>query len=119
MKRKPFKKAMLVFIVISSFVLVVGIGGIFSPGTIAQGNKEIGLNKVQGIVLSIKIGAFARGVIDVKSAKTGKTYTFYVGKNTTYNPPRYPAFGETVRVNYINDRGKLKATLVEIIESLK
>jgi hypothetical protein len=118
MKQIQFKKAMPIFIVISSFVLV-GIGGVFSPGTIAQGNKEIGLNKVQGMVLSIKIGAYARGVIEVKSAQTGKTYTFYVGKNTTYNPLRYPAFGETVRVNYINDRGKLKATLVEIIESLR
>jgi hypothetical protein len=118
MKRKSFKKAMLILMVIFVFMLV-GIGGVFSPSTTAQGNKEIGLNKVQGIVLSIKIGASARGVIEVKSAQTGKTYTFNVGKNTTYSPRRYPAFGETVRVNYINHRGKLKATLVEIMESLR
>jgi hypothetical protein len=118
MKRKSFKKAILILVVIFAFMFV-GMGTVFSPSTIAQGNKEIGLNRVQGMVLSIKIGAFARGVIEVKSANTGKTYTFYVGKNTTYTPPRYPAFGETVRVNYINDRGRLKATLVEIIERLK
>lgn len=118
MQRIPFKKAMLVYVVIFSLVLVVS-GGVFSPITIAKGNKEIGPNEVQGKVLSIKTGAFARGVIDVKSDQTGETYTFYVGKNTTYNPSRYPAVGETVKVRYINDRGRLKATLVEIIASSK
>ena len=119
MKQRQFKKVVLVFIVLFSFVLVVGIGGVFSSRTIAQDNKEISLNKVQGTVLSIKIGASARGAIEVKSAKTGKTYTFRVGKNTTYYPRRYPSFGETVRVSYINHRGELKATLVEIMESLR
>jgi hypothetical protein len=115
MKRKQCKKAVLVFIVIFSFMLV-GIGGVFSSSAIA---KEIGPNEVQGKVLSIRIGAFARGIIDVKSDRTGTTYTFYVGKNTMYNPPRYPAVGETIKVRYINDRGRLKATSVEIIEGLK
>jgi len=118
MKQIEFKKAVLVLIVLFSFVLA-GICGVFSSRTIAQDNKEISLNKVQGTVLSIKIGASARGAIEVKSAKTGKTYTFRVGKNTTYYPRRYPSFGETVRVSYINHRGELKATLVEIMESLR
>ncbi len=109
---------MLVFMVIFAFVLV-GIGSVFSPITIARDNKEIGPNAVQGKVLSIQTGAFARGIITVKSNQTGETYTFYVGKKTTYNPHRYPAVGETVKVTYINDRGKLKATGVEIIASPK
>lgn len=118
MKCKAFKKAMLVYMVIF-FVALVGIGGVFSAITIAKENKEIGPNEVKGKVLSIQTGAFARGVITVRSDRTGETYTFYVGKNTAYNPHRYPAVGETVKVRYINDRGKLKATWVEIVESAK
>ena len=118
MKSKAFKKAMLAFMVVF-FVALVVINGVFSPITIAKNNKEIGPNMVQGKVLSIKTGAFARGVITVKSDRTGEAYTFYVGKNTTYNPHRYPAVGETVKVNYINDQGRLKASRVEIVVSLK
>jgi hypothetical protein len=118
MKCKAFKKAMLAMMVIF-IVALVGINGVFSPFAIAKDNKEIGPNTVQGRVLSIKTGAFARGVITVKSDQTGEAYTFYVGRNTTYNPHRYPAVGETVKVNYIIDMGKLKATLVEIVASAK
>jgi hypothetical protein len=115
MKSMSFKKAVLVVMVVFFTVLVVG--GIFSSVAIAKGDKEIGPNVVQGKVLSIKTGSFARGVITVKSSRTGEVYTFYVGKKTTYNPQRYPAVGETVKVNYINDRGRLKATSVEVIAS--
>jgi hypothetical protein len=118
MRCKAFKKAMLVYMVILC-VALVGIGGVLSPLAIAKDNKEIGPNEVQGKVLSIQTGAFARGVIVVKSDQTGEAYTFYVGKNTTYNPYRYPVVGETIKVNYINDRGRLKATRVEIIENQK
>jgi hypothetical protein len=118
MKSKSFKKAVLVVMAVFFTVLVVS-GGIFSTVTIAKDNKEIGRNVVQGKVLSIKTGAFARGVIEVKSDRTGEVYTFYVGKKTTYNPQRYPAVGETVKVNYINDRRRLKATKVEIVASPK
>jgi len=116
MKRKAFKKTMLVFMVIFS-VLVV-IGGVFSPITIAEDNKEIGPNDVQGKVLSIRTHAFGRGAIEVKSDLTEVIYVFYVGRNTVYSPHRYPAVGETIKVHYLNDRGQLKATRVEIIESL-
>jgi hypothetical protein len=118
MKNQSFKHAMLVSMVIF-FAALVGINGVFSPIAMAKDNKEIGPNTVQGKVLSIQTGAFARGIIVVKSDQTGETYTFYVGKNTTYNPYRYPVVGETIKVTYINDRGRLKATLVEIIESAK
>ena len=117
MKSKSFKKAMLVSMVVL-FVAMVAINGVFSPSAVAKDNKEIGPNAVQGKVLSIQTGAFARGVITVKSDQTGENYTFYVGKNTIYNPQR-PAVGETIKVNYINDRGRLKATRVDIIGSPK
>ena len=116
---KPHKWTMLVFIVIIAFVLV-GIGGVFSPITIAKDNKEIGPNEVQGKVVSIETHAFGRrGIIVVKSNQTEVDYTFYVGVSTAYIPHRYPAVGETIKVSYINDRGQLKATRVEIIQSKK
>jgi hypothetical protein len=104
---------MLVLMVIFSLALV-GIGGVFSSITIAKG-KEIGPNEVQGKVLNIVTNVFHRGTIEVKSDQTGETYTFYVGSMTAYYPRRYPATGETIRVLYINDRGYLKATRVEIV----
>jgi hypothetical protein len=117
MKRKPFKKAMLVFMAI--FFVLVGIGGVFSPITIAKENKEIGPNEVQGKVLSIRTNLFGRGMIEVKSDLTEKVYMFYVGMDTVYNPQRYPAVGETIKVTYSNDREKLKAARVVIIQSLQ
>jgi len=116
MKRKAFKQMMLVFMVLF-FVLVV-IGGVFSHLTIAKEDNEIGPNAVQGKVLSIRTHAFGRGAIEVQSDLTERIYLFYVGRNTVYTPHRYPAVGETIKVHYLNDRGQLKATRVEIIESL-
>jgi hypothetical protein len=117
MKRKPCKKTMLVFMVI---FFVLAISGVFSSITIAKENKEIGPNEVQGKVLSIETHPFGRpGIIVVKSDLTEVDYTFYVGVSTVYVPHRYPAVGETIKVSYINDRGLLKATRVEIIASLK
>lgn len=117
MKRKPFKKAMPVFMVI--FFVLVGIGGFFSSSTVAKENREIGPNDVQGKVLSIRTNLFGRGTIEVKSDLTEKVYIFYVGMDTVYNPQRHPAVGETIKVTYFNDREKLKAARVVIIQSLK
>jgi hypothetical protein len=117
MKRKPLTKAMLVFMVV--FFMLAGIGGVFSPISIAKDNKEIGPNEVQGKVLSIQTHPLGRGIIEVKSDRTEKVYMFYVGMDTVYEPYRYPVIGETIKVNYFNDRGKLQAMLVEIIGSLK
>jgi len=117
MKRKPFTKAMPVFMVI--FFVLVGIGGVFSPITIAKESREIGRNDVQGKVLSIRTNIFGGGSIEVKSDLTEKVYMFYVGMDTVYNPQRYPAVGETIKVTYSNDREKFKAARVVIIQSLK
>jgi hypothetical protein len=116
MKWKPYKKAMLVFMAIF-FVLVSG--GVCSSITLAQDNKEIGSDDVQGKVLSIRTNLFGRGVIEVRSDRTEKVYMFYVGMDTVYIPDRYPAIGETVKVTYFNDRGKLKAARVQLIAMLK
>jgi P pilus assembly chaperone PapD len=98
------------------FLVGMGIGGIFSTIKSAQAD-EIGPNQVQGKVTSIYTNVFRKGTIVVKSDKTGKTYTFYVGTRTIYIPHRYPSTEETVKVTYINDRGFLKATRVEILQS--
>ncbi len=117
MKRKPHKGTMPVFMVI--FFVLAGIGGVFSPIAVAKENREIGPNEVQGKVLSIQTHPLGRGIIEVKSAQTEEVYTFYMGMDTVYEPYRYPAIGETIKVHYFNDRGRLRAMLVEIIVSLK
>jgi hypothetical protein len=109
---KTYKKAMLALMVIISLVLV-GMSGILVPISMANAG-EVGPNTVQGKVLSIQGHGFGRGTIEVKSDHTGKVYTFYVGKRTAYYPRRYPGIGETIRVQYVHDRGYLKATRVEI-----
>jgi len=102
--------------IITIIILVgMGISGIFPTIRFAQAD-EIGPNMVQGKVVSIYTNVFRKGTIVVKSDKTGKTYTFYVGTRTVYIPHRYPTVEETVKVSYINDRGFLKATQVEIIQ---
>jgi hypothetical protein len=117
MRCKAFKKAILVFMVI--FFVLAGIGGFFSSSTIAKENREIGPNDVQGKVLSIRTNLFGRGMIEVKSDQTEKVYMFLVGMDTVYNPQRYPAVGETIKVTYFNDREQLKAARVVIIQILK
>jgi hypothetical protein len=119
MKPGSFKKAMLVCMIIFCMALV-GVNGVFSPDAIAKDIKEIGPNRVQGKVISIETHPFGRrGIIVVKSDQTGESYTFLVGVNTGYVPRRYPAVGETVKVSYIDDRGQLKASMVEIVESAR
>jgi hypothetical protein len=113
MERKAYKKAVLALIAILALVLV-GMSGIFAPISIANAS-ELGPNTVQGKVLSIQTHFARSGTIEVKSDHTGKIYTFYVGSRTAYYPRRYPGIGETIRVQYINDRGYLKATRVEIL----
>ena len=117
MKWKPHKKTMLVFMVI--FFVLVGMGGVFSPIAIAKENRELGPNDVQGKILSIRTNLLGRGVIEVKSDLTEKVYMFYVGLDTVYSSNYHPAVGETIKVTYFNDRGKLKAARVQIVKFLK
>jgi hypothetical protein len=107
-------KNRLVALAVILAVAFAGIGGLFSHLVIAKAT-EIGPNEVQGKVVSIETNAFRRGTIGVTSDQTGESYTFYVGSRTAYYPRRYPSIGETIRVHYVNDRGYLKATRVEIV----
>jgi hypothetical protein len=82
------------------------------PDTSAPYGKkgvEIAPNAVYGQVVYI-----GRGQITLKSLNTGKEYIVYVGHRTNYTPRRYPVVGEKVKVVYIDDKGTLKATQVEI-----
>jgi len=100
--------------VIITIFFLMGMASAFFPGKFALAkDKEIGPNEVQGKVTQFYTRA-KKGTIVVKSDQTGKSYTFYVGWSTLYTP-RYPGIGETIKVQYINDRGYLKATRVELI----
>ena len=103
--------------IITIIILVwMGISGTFPTIKFAHAD-EIGPNAVQGKFVSIYTNVFRKGTIVVKSDKTGKTYTFYLGRRTIYVPHRYPTVEETVKVSYIDDRGFLKATRVEMLQS--
>ena len=116
MGKMSTKTAILVTVTIL-FLAGMGMGSTFFPAKLAWAtDKEIGPNEVQGKVTEIYT-RFRKGRIVVKSDQTGKPYTFYVGVKTIYVPHRYPTIGETIKVSYINDRGFLKATRVEIILS--
>jgi hypothetical protein len=75
----------------------------------SKGRAETGANAIYGKVTSLQ-----RGSITIQTIPEGKAYTVYVGRRTNYEPRRYPAIGEKVKVLYIDDRGSLKATQVEI-----
>jgi hypothetical protein len=100
-------------IVVGILILLALLGPHYVRVTYYGG--EVGRNAVSGQVTSAAIGAAGRGTIHVQSYNTGKIYTFYTGVRTDYNiRGRYPARGDSVRVNYINDRGYLKATYIRI-----
>jgi hypothetical protein len=73
------------------------------------GRAEIAATAIYGKVISLQ-----RGSITIQSIPEGKTYTVYVGRRTIYEPRRYPAIGEKVKVLYIDDRGYMKATQIQI-----
>jgi hypothetical protein len=75
----------------------------------SKGRAESGTRAIYGKVISLQ-----RGSITTQSIPDGKTYTVYVGRRTNYSPHRYPSVGEKVKVLYIDDRGYMKATQVEI-----
>jgi hypothetical protein len=74
-----------------------------------KGRAEIAQKAIYGKVVSLQ-----RGSITIQSIPEGKTYTVYVGRRTNYEPRRYPAIGEKVKVLYIDDRSYMKATEVKI-----
>jgi hypothetical protein len=90
-------------------LMLAGMGGVvLSPLTIA-GAREAVVHVVQGKVVAIETNAVRRGIIEVKSYRSGEIFKFYVGNRTAYYPHRYPYIGEAVTVHYFIDRGYLKA----------
>ena len=85
------------------------LGAELTPGQPGKGSQEIGPNAIFGKVVSA-----TKRIITMQSLNTGKEYTIYVGHRTNYIPRRYPLVGEKIKVLYIDDRGYLKATQVEI-----
>jgi hypothetical protein len=86
------------------------LGAELTPWEAHPGTAEIGTKAIYGKVLSAQ-----RGSITIQGIPEGKAYTVYVGRRTSYEPRRYPAVGERVKVLYIiDDRGYMKATQVQI-----
>jgi hypothetical protein len=107
------RKAVVSLMMILALALV-GIGGVvLSPLTVADA-REATIYVSVGKVVAIQTNVARRGIMEVKSNRTGEVYKFYLGNRTAYYPRRYPYIGETVKVHYYNDRGYLKATQVEI-----
>jgi hypothetical protein len=85
------------------------LGDELTAGQPSTGRAEIATKAIYGKVTSLQ-----RGSITIQSIPEGKAYTVYVGRRTNYEPRRYPALGEKVKVLYIDDRGYMKATQVQI-----
>ena len=85
------------------------LGDELTAGQPSTGRAESATKAIYGKVISLQ-----RGSITIQSIPEGKTYTVYVGRRTIYEPRRYPGIGEKVKVLYIDDRGSMKATQVEI-----
>jgi len=95
-------------------LVLVGIGGAVLSSPIVANARGATIYVSLGKVVAIQTNVARRGVMEVKSNRTGGVYKFYLGNRTAYYPHRYPYIGETVKVHYYNDRGYLKATSVEI-----
>ncbi len=85
------------------------LGAELTAGQPSEDRAEITTKAIYGKVTSLQ-----RGSITIQTIPEGKAYTVYVGRRTNYEPRRYPAIGEKVKVLYIDDRGNMKATAVQI-----
>lgn len=85
------------------------LGAELTPWESRKGAAELGANVIYGKVISLQ-----RGSITIQSLADRKAYTLYVGRRTRYDPRRYPSIGEKVKVLYIDDRGYMKATRVQM-----
>ena len=113
MDGKRYKKtAASLIVVIAVVISVIGSAVLSSP--IVANARRATIYVSVGKVVAIQTNVARRGIMEVKSNRTGEVYKFYLGNRTAYYPHRYPYIGETVKVHYYNDRGYLKATSVEI-----
>lgn len=100
---KSYLRYGIIFYAVFLFLFVIGL-----EITLAQETLIF-----KGSVTDINTGAFARGMITVKSDK-GEVMNFAVGRNTVYVPSRYPGVGERVKITYAFIRGQNAAYQVEI-----
>ena len=113
MDGKRYKKlAVSLIVVIAVVISVIGSAVLSSP--IVANARGATIYVSVGKVVAIQTNVARRGIMEVKSNRTGEVYRFYLGNRTAYYPHRYPSIGETVKVHYYTDRGYLKATSVEI-----
>jgi hypothetical protein len=98
------KVSMKVFIF--SFVALLLLFEI--SGLLAQERYSTLVGKVVGIRF--------RRWLDVETEKDKVIVNFRIGHKTVYNPHRYPFVGETVKVEYLTDRGVPIAYTVTILE---
>jgi hypothetical protein len=110
---KRYKKAAVSLIVVLAVMISVIGSAVLSSPIVANARTATVYVSI-GKVVAIQTNVARRGIMDVKSNRTGGVYRFYLGNRTAYYPRRYPSIGETVKVHYYNDRGYLKATSVEI-----
>jgi len=85
------------------------LGAELTPWQSSKDTAETGANVIYGQVISLQ-----RGSITIQSLTDRKAYTLYVGRRTNYSPLRYPTVGDKVKVLYIDDRGYMKATQVQM-----
>jgi hypothetical protein len=85
------------------------LGAELTEGQPSEDRAEVATKAIYGKVIFLQ-----RGSITIQSIPEGKTYTVYVGRRTNYSPRRYPVLGEKLKVLYIDDRGYMKATEVQI-----
>jgi hypothetical protein len=101
---KLFKRVLIFTFIIGWLMLEV------NP-LMAQGKFSILTGKVVGIR--------ARLWLDVQSEKDKAIMSFRIGRKTVYIPHRYPNPGETVKVEYLVQRGTPVAFTVNILEGSK
>ncbi len=102
-KTDPCMKGWIILSVLLVMLLMVGL-------EVASAQQTL-----TGEVVSIHRRPFGR-VITVRGDKE-EMFQIAVGRKTIYVPPRLPAVGERVKVEYVLQRGHMAATRIEIIQA--
>jgi hypothetical protein len=104
---KVFKKIVLFTLVMVWLVLEAG-------ALVAQDRYSTLIGSVKGIHVH-----GLRKWLEVESEQEKAIVNFRIGKNTVYNPHRYPNVGEKVKVEYLTNRGVPVAYTVTILGGQK
>jgi hypothetical protein len=97
---KKFYKKWMMLLIISTILFVIGIA----------------ISSAQSFTtFTGKVVAVQRGAINVEGGK-GEILQFAVGRNTNYIPPRQPALGEWVKVEYRFDGRRNVGYQIQVIQ---